>query len=112
MSASVQSQSVRPFGILIAVVGLIVPRASQRLRLLNPIPIFVAACFVLYVFFTTASFPALEGHQFDFQSTETIAHIISAFLGQPREVWPVSVSTFRVPNFVQIFGNLSGHAVT
>src|SRR5712664_3673182 len=47
MSTSVHSQSVRPFGILIAVDGLIIPRASQRLSVLNEMPIFLAACRVL-----------------------------------------------------------------
>ena len=111
MSASVQSQSVRPSGILIAVVGLIFPSASQRLSVLNPTPIFAAACCVPYVFFTITPFPALEGHQFHFQASETIAHIVPALLGQPREVWPVSVSAFLVPHLVQILRNLPGHPI-
>src|ERR1019366_7213159 len=56
-------------------------------------------------------FPALEGHQFHFQAPETIPHVVPALLGQPCEVWPVSISAFRVPNLVQILGNLPGHPI-
>jgi hypothetical protein len=47
MSVFVQSQNVRPLGIFIAVDGLIMPSANHRLSVLNPTPIFAAACCVL-----------------------------------------------------------------
>src|SRR5882672_9456473 len=114
MSASVQRQSVRPPPIENSNDGRINPRNSQRLRVLNETPIFLAACCVLQVFFiffsltrlsssNTLIFPASQCHEFYFQASETIAHIIAAFLGEACEVWTVSVTTFCVPNSGQIF---------
>jgi hypothetical protein len=40
-------------------------------------PIFLAACFVLQVFFIATPFPALQGHEFDFQFHQCVSDIVS-----------------------------------
>jgi hypothetical protein len=73
--------------------GGINSRANQQFSVLNDTLIFAAAVCVLYLFFIDS--PGFKGPLIAFR--------------EPSEVEPVSV--LRVPNLVQLLGNISGHPV-
>jgi hypothetical protein len=108
ISASVQRQSIRPSLNGMPSDGRIFPRFSQRLRVLNPTPICLAASSVLQVFSTATPFPALQDHKVNFEVTQGIADLVSRILGEQHKVWRITVSVFRVPHVVEIGRNLLG----
>ena len=54
----------------------------------------------------------LKCHQFDFQPSEAIVHVVPAIFGKSGKIRTISVAAFRVPDLVEILRNVSGHAVT
>src|SRR5262249_39570199 len=52
-----------------------------------------------------------ESHKLYFEPHQAVAYVVPGVLCQALKVWSIAVSTFRVPNLIQVVCDLSGQTV-